>query len=113
MQDRAGNIIDRREMLKVKIKSLTAEAQIIRHQERKLPGVSALRTELHNHRVVVVRNASRQAQLAYALVRGRKQFHWKPQDVDAAVKMAAKYGAVGTDYKGQLESWVQEMKKAA
>ena len=41
-------IIDRREMLRIKVKSLTAEARIIRVEERKTFG--ALRNELHIHR---------------------------------------------------------------
>ena len=107
---REGNIVDRREMLKVKIKSLAEESRIIRHAERRLKG-GALRDELHLHRVVVVRNESRRTQLAYALVRGRRQQFWKPQDVDPALKMARKYGAegVGADYAALLQSWAPEV----
>lgn len=69
MQDKDGNILDRREMLKVKVKSLAAEARIIRREEVRAKG--GLRAQLHDHRVVVVRQEARIAQLAYGLIRGR------------------------------------------
>jgi hypothetical protein len=36
MYDQAGNIVDRRELLKIKIKSLAEEARIIRKEEKKV-----------------------------------------------------------------------------
>ena len=57
--------------LKIKIKSLAAEAQIIRHEERKYWGGSSLRIGLHLHRVNEVRSESRSAGLAYGFLRGK------------------------------------------
>lgn len=38
MYDKEGTFVDRREMLRVKLKSLTAEAKFIRHEERRCAG---------------------------------------------------------------------------
>lgn len=57
--------------LKVKIKSLAEEAKIIRTEEKKLPGPSAKRMELHEHRVGKVRHCARYALLAYGYLRGK------------------------------------------
>lgn len=62
-------VIDRREMLRVKIKSLAEEAKIIRKEEQRTWG--GLRDELHVHRVREVRNEARAAHLAYGFIRGR------------------------------------------
>jgi hypothetical protein len=70
MQDKAGVTLDRREMLRVKVKSLAAEAAIIRKEERRLRG--PLRSELREHRVGAVRSEARLSHLAYNFVRGRK-----------------------------------------
>lgn len=59
--------------LRVKIKSLAAEAKIIRREEAKYrPQVSenGIYESLHNHRTYPVRNEARSAQLAYGLLRG-------------------------------------------
>ena len=86
-QDRSA-IIDRRAMLRVKIKSLAAEALLIRREERSEKkacaqlrahlgvkeleyGATTLLEELRHHRVTVVRPACRLAHLAYGLIRGR------------------------------------------
>lgn len=102
MQDENGKIIDRREMLRVKVKSLAAEAHIIRREERKSTG--ALRDELHIHRVGVVRYEARHSLLAYGLIRGRSieqmersgssEPNWK--DVR---KMLTKYGPAGRQWE--------------
>jgi hypothetical protein len=60
---------DRRRYLKVKIKSLAAEAKIIRQEERKSGG--RLRNGLHEHRVGIVRSEARHSLLAYGFLRGR------------------------------------------
>ena len=70
-------IVDRREMLRVKCKSLAAEARIIRAEERRTHG--ALRDELRNHRVLVVRSEARHAYLAYGFVRGRSYVSMEPR----------------------------------
>ncbi len=57
------------EFLKIKIKSLAAESRVIRDRERKASGL--LRQELHNHRVHVVRKATRSTLLAYGFLRRR------------------------------------------
>lgn len=59
--------------LKVKIKSLAAEARIIRLEEQraKRSRQTDLRAGLHHHRTFKVRQAARYAQLAYGYLRGR------------------------------------------
>lgn len=61
-------IQDRREMLRVKLKSLAEEARIIRREELRSWG--QLRTELHLHRVKEVRSEARHTHLAYGFIRG-------------------------------------------
>lgn len=61
-------IIDRREMLRVKLKSLAEEARIIRREESRSWG--QLRDELHRHRVNEVRSEARATHLAYGFIRG-------------------------------------------
>jgi hypothetical protein len=66
--------------LKIKIKSLAAEARIIKAEERKVKaapfkyggggGGTAYR-ELRNHRILVVREECRLTQIAYGFIRGR------------------------------------------
>lgn len=55
--------------MKIKIKSLAAEAAIIRSEERKHTG--AQRASLHQHRTVDVRREARAALLAYAFLRNK------------------------------------------
>lgn len=97
MLDKAGNIIDRREMLRVKIKSLAEEARTIRKEERRAG--APLRAELRNHRVVVVRHEARHAHLAYGFLRGLKHKqmeHNTPAFDEAKVRrMLERYGKVG------------------
>jgi hypothetical protein len=93
-QDRK-TIKDRREMLRVKLKSLAAEAQIIRREEHRSFG--QLRNELHLHRVNEVRRAARMTHIAYALIKGRTLEQIEPNaatppDWDAINKMLKKYG---------------------
>lgn len=64
-----GRIIDRREMLTIKLKALVAEARIIRQAERRMPG--DLGIEMRLHRIRVVRSASRHTHLALGFIRGR------------------------------------------
>lgn len=100
MYSKDKKIIDRREMLKVKLKSLAVEAKIIRHEERKTHG--ALRDELYRHRIDVVRFESRHTHLAYGLIRGKKLEQIEPQwasdkkprpfDQDKVNAMVKKYG---------------------
>jgi hypothetical protein len=88
-------IIDRREMLRVKLKSLAAEARIIRHEELRSKGT--IRTELHRHRIDVVRTVARETHIAYGLIRGRTMNQMEPTrksepDWDAVAKMLKRYG---------------------
>jgi len=77
MYTKEGTILDRREMLRVKIKSLAEEARIIRREERRSNG--PLRDELHIHRVIAVRSEARVAQLAYGFIRGRAYERLEPK----------------------------------
>jgi hypothetical protein len=61
---------DRRVQLKVKIKSLAAEARIIRIEENKARD-SQLRDDLVGHRKAIVRSEARYSLLAYAFIRGK------------------------------------------
>lgn len=62
-------IVDRREMLRVKLKSLAAEARIIRLEELRTHG--DLRRELRDHRKGTVGYEARATHLAYGFIRGR------------------------------------------
>lgn len=81
--------------LKVKIKSLAAEARIIRLEELRSTGV--IQRSLHFHRTYDVRNEARWSQLAYAFLRGRdyaqveaKSSGWV--NWDRVMKLVAKFG---------------------
>lgn len=69
MYDKNTVLIDRREMLRVKAKSLAEEAHLIRREERRTRGL--LRDELRWHRTGVVRFEARATHLAYGIIRGR------------------------------------------
>lgn len=58
-------------MLKVKIKSLAAEAKIIRLEERRAGKDEVLRASLRTHRIRDVRREQRASLLAYGFLRGR------------------------------------------
>lgn len=113
-QDRT-QILDRRVMLKIKIKSLAAESKMIRREELKEKEANrahrmhteqptsyvadSMREELYRHRVDVVRPHCRLAHLAYGLIRGktRQQMEAKSPDLSDNDKkqikeMIRKYG---------------------
>lgn len=95
MYDQQNQIIDRREMLRVKLKSLAEEARIIRREEKRSHG--ALREELYLHRINKVRRASRETHIAYALIKGRTIDQIEPKrysepNWDAINKMLTTYG---------------------
>lgn len=69
MYSKSGIVVDRREMLKIKVKSLAEEARIIRKEERRTQGL--LREELNSHRRMDVRFAARTSYMAYGMIRGR------------------------------------------
>lgn len=92
-----STIVDRREMLRVKLKSLAEEARIIRREENRSILVTygrdeagkrvvlkrlkngALRHELRAHRTGVVRDAARAAHLAYGFIKGRTLEQMEPR----------------------------------
>jgi len=83
--------------LKVKIKSLAAEAAIIRKEERKLTGVS--RWHLQDHRKGIVRGVARQSLIAYQHIRGRDPSVHVPRDpgiwrrdCPEVIRMIKRYG---------------------
>ena len=88
------SVVDRREMLRVKIKSLAEEARIIRKEEKRVlfrkprtfrgrtvwAGTSGpLHIELWYHRVTDVRWHARAAHLAYGLIRGLTRDQMEPK----------------------------------
>lgn len=106
MYDKAKLIVDRREMLRVKLASLVAESRIIRREERRTHG--ALRFELQLHRTGVVRREARLTGLALGLIRGRTLLQMEPKsdtkpDRDRVVVMVKKYGPPGCKLS---EDWV-------
>lgn len=88
------SIYDDRVYLKVKIKSLAAEAKIIRKEECK---TKYNYWGLREHRKGVVRNEARHTLLAYGFIRGKAYkdieatCHTEP-DWDKVKKMVEKYG---------------------
>lgn len=108
MYDKSGVVIrDRREMLRVKAKSLAEEARIIRREESRTRGY--LQHELRWHRITTVRYEARATFLAYGLIRGqpldriekpgseRSQHLW-----DKVRKMVEKYGPTNSVSRVQL-----------
>jgi hypothetical protein len=70
-------LLDRRELLRVKVKSLADEATIIRREEKRARGV--IRDELRWHRVTDLRIEARLSFIAYGLIRGRKLEQLEPR----------------------------------
>lgn len=97
--------------LKVKIKSLAAEAHIIRTEERRARGT--LRDELHNHRVITVRQEQRATLLAYGFLRGRTLAQIEPHSLPPSLRaqpdwkrvetMVKKYGS--KEQRESLDAW--------
>lgn len=86
-------------MLKVKIKSLSAEARIIRLEERRAGEDTDLRCRLHEHRVGAVRTEQRLSLLAYAFLRGKPLSAVEPKraaepDWQRVGQLVAKFGTV-------------------
>lgn len=69
--------MDQRIYLKIKLKSLAAEAKIIRAEEKKYQDQST-KQGLYLHRVLNVRNESRATFIAYGYLRGRKYSQIEP-----------------------------------
>lgn len=90
-------IVDRREMLRIKIKSLMEEARIIRKEEKRTFG--QLRNELHLHRVMDLRRHARNAVVAYAIIRGIdydrvEPIRYSEPNWAEVERMVRKYGSV-------------------
>ena len=90
--------------LKVKVKSLTAEARIIRLEEARSRG--DLREELRAHRRKDVRREQRATQLAYGYLRGIARARVEPKpltepDWTRVEAMVKKYGGTSA-----LAGWV-------
>lgn len=98
-----ATIVDRREMLRVKLKSLTAESRIIRREEVRTWG--PLQLELRAHRVGVVRNEARYSHIAYCLIRGRKFSEIEPIYQERLSDTAfAKIGAMLAKFANRLDT---------
>jgi hypothetical protein len=92
-------------MLKVKIKSLTLEARIIRLEERRSKPGSQQQGELHAHRVCDVRFERRCSLLAYAFIRGVALSRCEgrsesPPDWTRVSKLVEKFGVVDCSKRG-------------
>lgn len=101
--------------LRVKIKSLAAEAKIIRREEVKFkPQVSenGIYESLHNHRTYDVRNEARSAQLAYGLLRGIEYSRieskcYEPPNEIRIRDNVARFGLVSKDVAlKQVKDWL-------
>lgn len=104
-----SEIIDRRKLLKVKLKALAAEAKIIRFEEKRTKG--ALRDELCAHRRFAVRTEARATHLAYGFIRGRayRQIENKcdtPPDWKKVEGMIKRYGKNNRDFE-QMKNWAE------
>lgn len=118
--------------LKIKIKSLAAEARIIRHRERRLrrfkvKGEAAISRKvgqlsdkakatwfgLHSHRTREVRGEARSSLLAYGYLRGtpylamESKCHTKPDWLNIG-RMIEKYGPAKLDDKA-LKAWRESL----
>jgi hypothetical protein len=94
--------------LKVKIKSLSAEASIIRREERRFAEKKhPIRRSLHHHRKTAVRREARDALLAYGFLRGRRldrieaKCHRQP-DWKNVQRMVERYSV------GDAPAWAQD-----
>ena len=91
--------------LKIKLKTLAAEARIIRRQEKKTKGTrhNATRESLYLHRTGDMRKEARATHLAYGYLRGRKlseienKFYTEP-DWERVERMVRKYGTLDEKY---------------
>jgi len=89
--------MDLRTYLKIKIKTLAAEAGIIRREESKVKAME--KWSMQHHRKTVVRDAARRSLVAYQIIRGRcwqqtvsKLRHTRYNDWEYVRKMLMKYG---------------------
>lgn len=107
--------MDKRVYLKVKLKSLAAEAKIIRLEEKKN---SHFRVGLAEHRRGIVRFEARHTLLAYGFLRGRSYEQLEPgareknnhPTWDRVREMVKKYGLVW-DHENESYKDYQERRK--
>lgn len=103
--------------LKVKIKSLAAEARVIRLEEKRAGKNNALREKLYLHRTVDVRKEQRASLLAYAFLRGRPLSAVEPKrrpelEWQAAARwkrvgeIVKKFGPGTADQEAALRAWL-------
>jgi hypothetical protein len=110
MYDKQGNLKDQRELLKIKVKVLAAEARQIRQQERKHYG--PIRDAMRNHRTTVVRREARDSHIAYALIKGREYAaieqprEGNPPQWKNIYSMFRRYGPLG--YAGTLKDFIDQ-----
>jgi hypothetical protein len=105
-------MLNRRKMLKVKIKSLAAEAAIIRREERLSKPGGPEQCELHNHRVRDVRDEQRHSLLAYAFIRGKplsltEPSHKREPDWKRVAKLVEKFGTTEYPKKSQENAFAE------
>jgi hypothetical protein len=104
-------MVDERICLKVKLKSLAAEAKIIRKEEKRAK-VNSLREKLYRHRIDVVRHEARHTYLAYGFLRGREydklESTTKIVDWDKIQKMVERYGRHAVWEKNAIELYRQD-----
>lgn len=113
--------MDERAYLKVKIKSLAAEAKIIRKETKRAKLIS-IKNGLYRHRIDVVRVEARHTHLAYGFLRGKtyQQIEHNAQEAPnwpKVRKMIEKYGthlapwSLNTERYQEYEARVAENKK--
>ena len=115
--------------MKVKVKSLAAEARIIRHEEKRSKDVKQ-QSSLHLHRTGVVREEARAALIAYGFIRGKKFSAIEPRakslpSISRVEEIALRFGLFydwdeesGQEFehrkqkfKSSLESFKQEIRQ--
>jgi hypothetical protein len=113
-------IVDRRELLRVKVNSLAAEARIIRAAERKSWG--PLREEMHSHRIKELRQEARLSALALGFIKGRTLTEMENKqgmgpsftkaEMDRVDAMLKKYGPAGLSFSTvQLTGYSSESRE--
>lgn len=116
MERKDGTLADRREMLRVKLKSLATEAKYIRSEEDRRPHTSLIRLELREHRIKPLRIESRATGLAYGFIKGYERSRienkrhpmpeWVDKDLLKKVEaMVKRYGPPGFQDTAALAQW--------
>lgn len=109
-----GAVVDRREMLRVKAKSLAEEARIIRKEETRAGRSLMLQEELRRHRRQNVRLAARETYVAYGLIKGkaldaieRPKQPRSPEMWKRVKSMVEKYGPIDAGKREEILSACQ------